>query len=108
MIVAKIKKISLKFMEADNVPKKDYDALVNWLNAGWSIDNNFKAVVAETKEEAIEKLSNYLYDELVPSWLKNVTPEMFEFEIAYSELEDGFFWINMLGNTTKFSVKKYY
>ena len=89
MYVAQIHKIALLDSAKDNLSFAAYTEAEGWL-AKLSCRGNFKAVVAESKEDAVELCRTMIRDELVPSWLaaKGVKPEHFKFAIAGDTVDD--------------------
>lgn len=94
MIVAQAVTIKLKDSAARTLSHESYVRTQDWMK-NWTPRNNFKAVIADTREEAVKALQAKLQVELVPSWLRKesgVMPDQFEFQIAYEEVKEDGFW----------------
>jgi hypothetical protein len=73
--------------------KRSYDAVVDWLST-WSCRGNFRATLASSQQEGIERVQVMLQQKLVPEFMgPGVTPEHFVFEVSMQEVEDGWFWM---------------
>lgn len=94
MIVAQVIKVSLKPSAQRTLSFEAYTRTVEWLKT-WTPRGNFKAVIAEDREQAVKLLRQDLQEKLIPSWLareQGVSADVFQFQIAYEAVEDGRFW----------------
>lgn len=68
--------------------------VTEWLTQ-WTCRANFKATLASSQQEGLERVQKLLQEKLVPGFLARdgVKPEHFEFEVSMQDVEEGFFWL---------------
>lgn len=91
-VVMQIAKIILRDDAAGELSFNAYTSAKEWLTQ-WTPRANFKAVYAETINEALEILRADLKENLVPKWMRGVSPHNFLFEVSCQEIEDNRFWM---------------
>lgn len=93
MHIAQIVSVKLRVSAADTLPHSAYLRIEEWLTQ-WTPRRNFKTVLADSREQAIERCRQQLRKQLVPSWAAHlgVKPEHFTFQVSDQEVVDGEFW----------------
>ena len=105
MVIAQIKGIKLTGAAADTLSFSAYKRIQEWLTS-FTAENNFKSIVAESVEDADNKLQQILRAELVPYWAQaiGVTPYHFCFNFGYADVNDGKFWFPSTANSSYRSI----
>lgn len=94
MIVIQVTRVNLVPEAEDQLSKRAYDRAVDWMSH-WTPRANFKAILAESRDEGVELCRKQLQKELVPGWMTSehgVSPKHFMFQVSYDEVTDGQFW----------------
>lgn len=95
-VVMQIVKVRIKPGMEHKWSKSTYERVEEWLKH-WTCPANFKAVIEDSRDEALAHCRRTLYGELVPSWLNResgVNPEDFEFEVSEQDVKHGEFWMS--------------
>lgn len=98
MHTATIVEVRLRSSAAHTLSHAAHTRTTEWLSQ-WTPRNNFKAVLTDSFEKALDELRSDIKAHLVPSWLTSlgVTPAMFEFRVADREILNNRFWPENLG-----------
>lgn len=95
MHIAQIVKVELRGSAANTLSYAAHTRVQEWLTQ-WTPARNFKAVIAGTRDEAIERCRQVLRKQLIPSWIEHlgVKHEHFVFRISDQDAPNGEFWMS--------------
>lgn len=94
MNVMQIVAVRLKQETENKITKQQYDQITEWLKQ-WTCITNFQAILAESREKALEECRKDLKEKLLPYWLKDkIMPSMFEFEVSEQTVVNNRFWMS--------------
>lgn len=94
-VVVQVAHVYLKQSAERELSAYAYRQVTEWLTQ-WTCRANFKATLASSQQEGIERVQKLLQEKLVPSFMARdgVKPEHFEFGVSMQDVEDGFFWMS--------------
>lgn len=96
MHIMQVVSIRLADRARDELSNTAYTRAEAWLTH-WTPRGNYRAVIGESQEAALEMVRRDLHQNLVPAWLRaegKVFPHHFEFEVSSQNVEDFRFWMS--------------
>lgn len=88
MIIAKITDVKMTHKAEDVMTARQHREATEWLSR-WTCANNIKKVVAVDYEEALILIRKQVAAIISA---RQYPPEVFEIQIVYTKVEDGYFW----------------